>query len=315
MLKRKRTSAGVSFPKPRIVIYEDILESIFDECDRYEVDETGGRLIGFYRRSRRKLVITVSGLIESGPDAWRTRGSLFQNGAYQESVFREFEDKYPRIEHLGNWHTHHVNALDTLSDGDIETYSRIVNHQNHNTDFFYALLITARSEGRKTARRYSLKHFMLHRGIAGVWPIPASQVRIVKKPPLRIAKRRAPSSEGKPRPCIDATGQPADIQVRTDDTRTLSEMCPDVRPFLSKTLGSLFWRGEIDLVDDSSVEVLVLESIECGTPFYSIALTAPSAKLFRSSQQYADKKFESATKAIWFFERHLNRELFGEAES
>ena len=118
------------------------IEAIFSECDSYDVEETGGRLLGAYRVGPdRQLSINVSGVIEPGPKARRTATTFFQDGEYQEAVFRKLETQYPEIEHLGTWHTHHVNGYPTLSGGDRATYHRIVNHKNHNMDFLYALLV------------------------------------------------------------------------------------------------------------------------------------------------------------------------------
>ena len=76
----------------RVSIHRAALESIFDECDRFDRDETGGRLIGTYETGRRGgLSVTVSGVIEPGPDATRSATSFFQDGDYQESVFRRLE--------------------------------------------------------------------------------------------------------------------------------------------------------------------------------------------------------------------------------
>lgn len=91
------------------------LMAIFDECDRYDHDETGGRVIGTFQEEGGKLALFVTGVIESGPRAQRTAVSFFQDGEHQEGVFREIELNHPEIEHLGNWHTHHVNGLSTLT--------------------------------------------------------------------------------------------------------------------------------------------------------------------------------------------------------
>src|SRR5215212_1779093 len=128
-------------PDVSVSIAEKALESIFDECDRYDTHETGGRLIGTYRKKGSLYDINVNGVIGPGPNARRTATSFFQDGRYQEEVFRSLEEKHPELEHLGNWHTHHVNGYPTLSGGDQETYFKTVNHRQHNTDFFYALLI------------------------------------------------------------------------------------------------------------------------------------------------------------------------------
>src|SRR5260370_40320475 len=123
-------------PAFSISIVSGALDSIFDECDRFDVDETGGRIIGTYHKRGSRYEIRVLGVLGPGPKARRSPTSFFQDGEYQEGLFRSMEEKYPEIEHLGNWHTHHVNGLATLSGGDKTTYQNTVNHDKHNTDFF-----------------------------------------------------------------------------------------------------------------------------------------------------------------------------------
>ena len=142
----------------------NVLESIFEECDRYNREETGGRVVGHFSVNRKTLVVRAAGVIEPGPNARRTSTSFFQDGDYQTEVFRRLESKDPSLEHLGNWHTHHVNGYPTLSAGDVATYRRIVNHHLHNLDFFYALLVTNRNEGQAGVDRYAVRHYVLFRG-------------------------------------------------------------------------------------------------------------------------------------------------------
>lgn len=148
MFKRKK----IKDIRIRITICKDVLEAIFDECDKHNVDETGGRILGYYQYQNEVLNIEACGLIGPGPNARRSSTSFFQDGAYQEEIFRKIETEFPDIEHLGNWHTHHVNGLDTLSSGDIVTYKKIVNHTKHNTDFFYALLVVAKKTNLLTIK-------------------------------------------------------------------------------------------------------------------------------------------------------------------
>ena len=130
----------------RLTLPQAALRAIFDECDGFDQDETGGRVVGTFQEHGDKLALEITGIIEAGPQAKRSAVSFFQDGKYQERIFRQIESSHPEIEHLGNWHTHHVNGLQTLSGGDIETYHRTVNHHNHNTPFFYALLVTAKTQ-------------------------------------------------------------------------------------------------------------------------------------------------------------------------
>src|SRR5262245_14169366 len=127
MSARTRKVMRRSAAQTRVALPHAALTVVFDECDGFDHDETGGRVIGTYNVEGSHLSINVTGIIESGPRARRSAVSFFQDGEHQERIFREIERHHPAIEHLGNWHTHHVNGLPTLSGGDIETYHRIVN--------------------------------------------------------------------------------------------------------------------------------------------------------------------------------------------
>ena len=64
----------------RVNLPKSALEVVFGECDRYDADETGGRILGTYEQRDGKLFITVSGIIEPGPGATRSAVSFFQDG-------------------------------------------------------------------------------------------------------------------------------------------------------------------------------------------------------------------------------------------
>ena len=53
----------------KISICKDVLEAIFDECDKNNIDETGGRIVGYYQQGDNKLNIKACGLIGPGPNA------------------------------------------------------------------------------------------------------------------------------------------------------------------------------------------------------------------------------------------------------
>jgi hypothetical protein len=299
VFNRKR----IKSPKVNISICRDILEVIFNECDHSDIDETGGRIVGYYSQHNNKLNIKACGLIGPGPNARSSPTSFFQDGEYQESIFRKIEDKYPEIEHLGNWHTHHVNGLSTLSSGDIDTYTRIVNHEKHNTDFFYALLVVAKNKGFHNRDRYLVKHFLLKRGDSSVHEIPSSMVRITEEPPAFIDKVETIN--------LPAVSNAVTINNnRAIDKEFISEMYPELKPFFSKKAKSLYWRGKLNLIDNTSVELFVLESIDEGKPSYSVTLSASSAQLFQCHHPYLNRSFDSAWKAIYSLERDLNREIF-----
>lgn len=290
----------------RVTIHRAALEAVFTECDRYDHDETGGRLIGEYRGGRRgRLSIIVSGIIEPGPNARRSPTSFFQDGGYQEGVFRRLEAQHPRIEHLGNWHTHHVNGYPTLSGGDSETYHRTVNHPNHNTNFFYALLVTARNRGGEGLDRYAARHFILYRGDPGEYEIPLSCVRIVDRPALWPLSPEEGES-------VSRGVQPASrlSEERAQDSQFFRELQPGLRPYLSKKAGTVYWRGRITLVDGTSAEIIVAEIAAGGEAGYMIRVTEDPVASTEAARAFTDRRFRSAREAVVLFERELNREIF-----
>ena len=239
------------------------VEAIFDECDRYNVDETGGRILGTYKNRGRKLHISVSGVIEPGPNAQRTQTYFKQDGEYQEKVFRQVEESVPAIEHLGNWHTHHVNGLRHLSNGDIETYRRTVEHAKHNTDFFYALLVMDKKAGQSGLQRYIFKNYLMRRGDDKVYEIPASAVKLVDSELVWPASERrkriqktARSNEAYTRP-VEGVAKPDLIQ----DQDVISQFYPKIKMLQSTELG-IYWRGPITLADGAELEVVVLRDAE-----------------------------------------------------
>lgn len=308
MFKRKK----IKDFQVNISICKEILEAIFDECDGNNVNETGGRIIGYYSQKSNKLDIKAYGLIGPGPNARKSPTSFFQDGVYQETVFRDIEAEHSEIEHLGNWHSHHVNGLDMLSSGDIDTYTRIVNHEKHNTDFFYALLVVAKNHTFHNQGRYLVRHFIFKRGESLIYEVPNTQVKIIKRSPLFIDKIKVTkATPDKESLSISSDFNGSTLKhIRARNKEIISEMYPNLKTFFLKQTNSLYWRGEINLIDNVPVELLVLETINEGMPSHSISLTSSSAHLFQCNQLYSKRSFDSAWKAIYSFERDLNRETY-----
>jgi len=281
------------------------LESIFDECDKYDVDETGGRLLGTYRRESGRYDIEVKGVLESGPSATRSPTSFFQDGEYQEKLFRSIEAIHPEVEHLGNWHTHHVNGYPTLSGGDKATYFKTVNHPKHNTDFFYALLVASRN--RSGNPRYAVKHFIFRRGEDAIHEIPTEDVRLVDTPVLR-----PPQSSG----AIDVHdsrphGHPSAPNLeRAKDQEFFAEFYPYLKPLLSKDVSAPYWKGPLPLVDGSRTLVVAMEDPLDNMRSYSIAASSSNPIITETLTQYRDRKFRSARHAVLELERDLNQALY-----
>jgi hypothetical protein len=285
------------------------VEAIFNECDSHNVDETGGRILGTYKNSGYKLDISVSGVIEPGPNAQRTQTYFKQDGEYQEKVFREVEERVPAIEHLGNWHTHHVNGLRHLSGGDVETYRRTVEHAKHNTDFFYALLVVEKKPSQTGLQRYIFKNYLMRRGDDKVYEIPASAVTLIDSPLLWPASETGarvqtatPSSAASAR-SFDGVLKPDLIQ----DQDVISQFYPKVKMLQSKELG-IYWRGPITLADATELEVVVLRDaeppFECG-----VTLRDPPEALGPLVKSLGKATFPSGRAALIAAERACNAQL------
>ena len=286
----------------RIEIAERALQNVFKECDRYDSDETGGRLVGHFVLEPNTLVVRVRGVIEPGPEARRTRTSFFQDGDYQTRVFRRIEAEDPTIEHLGNWHTHHVNGYPKLSGGDIETYRRIVNHELHNLDFFYALLVTSRHEGRSGLGRYAVRHYVLFRGDGEVYEVGRGNVRITDEP--TIWPRGSSGAAGRPQSDGGRRGPAADVRVH--DQRTLKVMYPALTPRRSARSGTFFWKGPLPLVDGTEAQLRVVEVEEdAGLVYYPTA--SPTST---EVEQLCEVPFQSASAAVRALEQRLNRAIY-----
>ena len=288
-----------------VTIAQAALDVIFDECDRYDADETGGRILGTYRNDGDQLEIVVSGIIEPGPAAQRSSVYFMQDGAYQEQVFREVEPVHPAIEHLGNWHTHHVNGLRHLSDGDLQTYHRIVNHHNHNTDFFYALLVTERS--RKTGlNRYQVKHYLIRRSDNKSYEIPTSAVKVTDQP---LVWPKLPLSANSGQSNVQANPSPDDAANRVFDRDAAERFFPRMKTFMSKELG-VYWRGPVLLIDGTEVEVVVTEQSVDGIAAFNVTVRKPSGVIESVAANLGDMSFRSCREALISVERMSNFALF-----
>ena len=277
------------------------LESIFDDCDNFDADETGGRLIGTYRRDGDSTSVSVTGVLPAGPNAERTPTFFLQDGNYQEKMFRAIEEAHPEVEHLGNWHTHHVNGLQTLSGGDHQLYGKIVNHANHNTDFFYALLVT-----RKSARgpqRYEVKHFFFRRHDPTIYEVPHRKVRITELTLLTPA-----SEPSKPASQEGHTSKANPERAR--DQQFFEEFYPDVKALLSKTTGTPYWKGSFALIDNTLTNVVAMEQEDEHGFAYSIAVSCQNPAASEVPAVFKDRSFPNARLGVMTLERELNRAIF-----
>jgi hypothetical protein len=291
-------------PHFSVTISRGVLESIFDECDLYDSHETGGKLIGTYQKKRARYDIQLSGVLGPGPNATRSATSLFQDGNYQEQVFRSIEERHPEIEHLGSWHTHHVNGLATLSHGDVATYRRTVNHGKYNIDFFYALLVVKKNPGHNP--RYEVKHYFFRRDDDKLYDVPAREVRIIDGPvfwPL-------PGEE-----TAHASPQPATSHIspnieRVKDQEFFSDFYPSLKALLDKRGGAVYWKGPLPLIDGSRAEVLAMEDLDNGKLSYLVTAKHSEHALAGVLSDYKERKFRSARHAVLHLQADLNQAMY-----
>ncbi len=298
-----------NFKKPDVEVYisKNALNVIFDECDRYDLDETGGRIIGAYQKKGNKYKIEVQGIIEPGSQVTRSATIFIPDREHQAKIFRMVEEKYPAIEHLGSWHTHHMNGLTTLSSGDRATYQRTVNHHMHNTDFYYALLVIEKKHGSK--ERYVIRHYFLRRNDDNIYEIPDSKVHITDEP-LVWPQTTTPA------PDIAKTKARAEVKVKINEERAkdqefFEEFHPNLKPLLSKKTNVFYWKGKLDLIGNTCLDALVIESDQDGAWVYSItAANDEGLPIAEILERYKDRAFKSARHAVLSIERDINRELY-----
>jgi hypothetical protein len=258
--------------------------------------------------SSRTLVVRATGVIDPGPAARRTRTSFFQDGDYQTEVFRQLEAKDPSIEHLGNWHTHHVNGYPTLSTGDLATYRRIVNHELHNTDFFYALLVTHKNEGRSGLDRYAVRHYVFFRGDSAVHEVASANVRLTHNtgpwPPDAAAVGQSSDKED-----VQGRGSHSRLGVRAQDHSVLRILCPSLQPRLTAQSSTFLWKGPLTLIDGSVLEIKVVEvNGEDGVHYYPIL-----PQVSENVGQLCERAFHSAGEAVRAVELWMNQRLYESA--
>ena len=292
-------------PAFKISIARGALETIFDECDRYDVDETGGRLIGTYHHSRGRYEIQVKGILDSWAKGNAIADQLLSRWRLSGKYVPGDRSCHPEIEHLGSWHTHHVNGYPTLSGGDKTTYFKTVNHEKHNTDFFYALLVV--SKNRRGNPRYAVKHFILRRDDDTIYEIPDADITVVDSPALLPAAPGHESTSGRSQP--ESTSLGTNLE-RAKDREFFSEFYPGLKPLLSKSVGAPYWKGALTLVDGSRADVVAMENADGGAPYYSIATSRKDPSLSDTLARYGKRQFRSARHAVIDFERELNQALY-----
>lgn len=152
--------------------------------------EEGGKYVGYllapsdpslksFALDANTSAMVVTDFLPSGPNATRTAVELQPDGEYQEALFRELEYVDPAIEHLGTWHSHHCNGLQTLSKRDVDGYYRTVNKAAYRPDYLLASLVTRLPRSLNDAGW--IDHFLFVRGRNEYYQLTDS-IRIIDWP-------------------------------------------------------------------------------------------------------------------------------------
>ncbi len=169
----KKRSSGRGYTGDVQVFFDrHVFDYMLQELLKDESVEEGGKYIGYVLRAgdlpldrvqtTARSVIVIVDFLPSGPNAVRTAVELMPDGPYQEALFRQIERLDPAIEHVGTWHSHHCNGLETLSGGDIRGYFKTVHKAAYRPDFFVASLV--KSVPPTVESKGWINHFLFVRG-------------------------------------------------------------------------------------------------------------------------------------------------------
>lgn len=105
-------------PSPMAIIYRSEIDFISRCILDYPNIETGGQLFGFWTSDGTPVVAYVIG---PGTNAQHHQTSFVQDQNYPDIVGRELHRRY-RLQHIGEWHSHHQLDLARPSGGDVNAF-------------------------------------------------------------------------------------------------------------------------------------------------------------------------------------------------
>ena len=105
-------------PSPMAIIYRSEIDFISRCILDYPNIETGGQLFGFWTSDGTPVVAYVIG---PGTNAQHHQTSFVQDQNYPDIVGRELHRRY-RLQHIGEWHSHHQLDLAQPSGGDVNAF-------------------------------------------------------------------------------------------------------------------------------------------------------------------------------------------------
>lgn len=133
LIKRKKNSNSLfanqesslvndkaNYPSETAIIYRSEMDYMSRCILDYPSIETGGQLFGYWTSLGTPVVLYAIG---PGPMAQHNPTSFFQDMEYLKSIGMVLYSKY-RMQHIGEWHSHHQMDLARPSGGDVQTMQR-----------------------------------------------------------------------------------------------------------------------------------------------------------------------------------------------
>ena len=117
--RQERTAPNQDLPSETAIIYRSELDQLSRFILDYPNIETGGQLFGYWTGTGTPVVCYVIG---PGYNAQHYDTKFVQDWDYLQRVGRELHDRY-RLQHIGEWHSHHQLGLAHPSGGDVNTMS------------------------------------------------------------------------------------------------------------------------------------------------------------------------------------------------
>jgi hypothetical protein len=242
----RRTRKSAKTPPAQVVFDRSVFEYILSELRTHSETEEGGKYVGYVLSPSdlRVLdlglnvsspVVVITDFLPSGPNAVRTEVEFHPDGEFQEALFRKLEQMDQAVEHVGTWHSHHCNGLETLSWGDVKGYLRTVNRREYRLNFFVASLV--RRIPSSNSDSDWIDHFLFVRGEDQYYHLDNS-ITTVDWPTSfghltgHLQTKRVDSLKQTPKPGHSETGAQTERWYETDRGRRV--LAEDKRVFESR---------------------------------------------------------------------------------
>lgn len=117
LMRTNRYIEDPNRPSQKAIIYQSELDYISRCILDYPNIETGGQLFGFWTSTGTPIVVYTIG---PGRYSQHNPTSFVQDQSYLQTVGMELHKRY-RLQHIGEWHSHHQLGLAHPSGGDVNT--------------------------------------------------------------------------------------------------------------------------------------------------------------------------------------------------